>query len=82
MHPSLRSRTFQKFAVRSSAAVEDLAKKGVQHKETFSSQGGDFFRVFKEEVRGCVEACRDARGDAPHRAAGACVRLPAAVVRV
>ncbi|KDD72718.1 hypothetical protein H632_c2980p0 [Helicosporidium sp. ATCC 50920] len=44
------SRAFQKFAVRSNAAIEELAKKGAQHKETITSGGGDFMRTFGQEL--------------------------------
>ncbi|KAL6782677.1 hypothetical protein ACKKBG_A07695 [Auxenochlorella protothecoides x Auxenochlorella symbiontica] len=44
------SRTFQKFAVRSSASVEELAKKTAEHKERIAGQGGDFMKVFREEM--------------------------------
>ena len=44
------SRTFQRFAIRSNAMVEEVAKKGVQQKQQLGEQGSQFFKVFQEEV--------------------------------
>lgn len=52
MYPCyLRSRTFQKFAIRSSAAVEEAAKKTAAGRQQLGEQGSEFFKVFREEVR-------------------------------
>ena len=68
------SRTFQRFAIRSSSMVEDLAKKTAEQKGQVAARGGEafqqgseFFRVFREEVRGTKKG----RGG---RARGAAVR--------
>lgn len=47
-----RSRTFQRFAIRSSAMMEEMAKKSAEHKaqlgQTAAEKGGHFWKV------GCV----------------------------
>lgn len=48
------SRTFQKFAIRSSAVVEEAAKKTAQGRQQLGEQGSEFFKVFREEVRACL----------------------------
>jgi hypothetical protein len=44
------SRTFQRFAIRSNAMFSEAAKKGVEKHAEVSSQGAEFFKVFREEV--------------------------------
>ena len=52
--PPARSRTFQKFAIRSSAMMEEAAKKSAAHKEQLGQvvgeKGGHFWRVFQDEL--------------------------------
>lgn len=49
--PARCSKSFQKFAVKSNASVGELLKKTAEHKDRLGGQGGEFFKVFKEEVR-------------------------------
>ncbi|KAK2078062.1 hypothetical protein QBZ16_003930 [Prototheca wickerhamii] len=44
------SKSFQKFAVKSNASVGELLKKTAEHKDRLGGQGGEFFKVFKEEL--------------------------------
>ena len=47
---ALCSRTFQRFAIRSSATVEELAKKTITQKERLAETGEGFFKVFRAEL--------------------------------
>ncbi|EFN51259.1 hypothetical protein CHLNCDRAFT_141167 [Chlorella variabilis] len=44
------SRTFQRFAIRSSSLVEEAAKKTAEHKQQLGEHGSTFFKVFREEM--------------------------------
>ncbi|KAI7837461.1 hypothetical protein COHA_008719 [Chlorella ohadii] len=48
------SRTFQRFAIRSSAMMQDMAKKSAEQKaqlgQTAAEKGGHFWKVFSEEL--------------------------------
>lgn len=45
------SKTFQRFAVRSSAWMEELNAKGGEHKERLSSQASEFAKTFRDELK-------------------------------
>mmetsp|Transcript_8999 Transcript_8999/g.26966 ORF Transcript_8999/g.26966 Transcript_8999/m.26966 type:complete len:85 (-) Transcript_8999:3189-3443(-) len=45
------SKTFQRFAVRSSKIVEELQSKGTTHKERLTSQASEFSKTFREEMK-------------------------------
>lgn len=44
------SKAFQKFAIRSNAMINEMAKKGVEHHSTVSQTSTEFFKAFREEV--------------------------------
>lgn len=45
------SRTFQRFAIRSNAALSDLAKKTADNQNQLSSQVSEFSKAFREEMK-------------------------------
>ena len=44
------SKTFQRFAIRSNAALSDAAKKGVEHHSNITEKSTEFIKAFREEV--------------------------------
>jgi hypothetical protein len=45
------NRAFQRFAIRSSSMLEEVAKKGVEHKANITEQSATFFNTFREEMK-------------------------------
>lgn len=44
------SRTFQRFAIRTDAMINEMKQKGGQHGGELSEQAVSFFKTFREEV--------------------------------
>lgn len=56
------SRTFQRFAVRTDATLNELKNKGTQHHSQLSDQASSFFKTFRKEVsKGIAEHAKQQR---------------------
>lgn len=45
------SKTFQRFAVRSNDMIQEMSKKGVEHRSKYAEQLENFGKTFREEMK-------------------------------